>query len=148
MALISVSDAARLTGRNRSTIIRAIEKGHLSAGRDSFGRYEIDPAELERVYGTLRSPDARDDAEHHDASESNAATMVREVELLREMLTQERDERQRERADHERERRTWEEERAFMRTLLERNTEQIKLLADQRERTKGRRWWQRWRWSE
>src|SRR5689334_16259659 len=34
MALLSVSDAAKLADRNRSTILRAIEKGHLSASRD------------------------------------------------------------------------------------------------------------------
>jgi excisionase family DNA binding protein len=138
MALVTVSQAAALTGKNRSTVIRAIEKGHVSATRDEFGHYLIDPAELERVYGALRNPDAadddaRDDADQRDASERDGAASMREIELLREMLTEARAVHERTRSDHERERRTWEEERAFLRSMLERNSEQIKLLTDQRD---------------
>jgi hypothetical protein len=138
MALVTASQAAALTGKNRSTVIRAIEKGHVSATRDEFGHYLIDPAELERVYGALRNPDAvnddaRDDADQRDASERDGAASMREIELLREMLTEARAVHERTRSDHERERRTWEEERAFLRGMLERNSEQIKLLTDQRD---------------
>src|SRR3954452_22305075 len=91
MALVTASQAAALTGKNRSTVIRAIEKGHLSATRDEFGHYLIDPAELERVYGPLRNPDAldaeRDDEDQRDASERDGSASKLELELLREMLT-------------------------------------------------------------
>jgi excisionase family DNA binding protein len=73
MASVTVTQAAKLTSRNRSTIIRAIEKGHLSAGRHEFGQYLIDPAELERVYGTLHPADARNGSEHDDAPASDDA---------------------------------------------------------------------------
>ena len=39
-----------MTGRNRSTIYRDIKNGKLSATRSEKGGWEIDPAELERVY--------------------------------------------------------------------------------------------------
>ena len=140
MALVSVSQAAQLTGKNRTTIIRAIDKGHLSASRHEFGQYLIDPAELERVYGTLRTFPVRDDAEQRDAPAEHALALAREVELLREMLEQERAAHERTRSDHERERRTWQDdrqlwegERTFLRDLVTRHTEQIKLLTDQRE---------------
>src|SRR3954466_1764312 len=110
MAQVTVSQAAQLTGKNRSTIVHAIEKGHLSASRHEFGQYLLDPAEIERVYGALRSPDARNGNERDDASESDDAHQ-REVELVREMLEQERQAHARTRADHERERHTWDEER-------------------------------------
>ena len=61
MPLINVRIAAELAGKDRSTIVRAIEEGRLSAAKDARGRYQIDPAELERVYGTLRLPDERSD---------------------------------------------------------------------------------------
>jgi hypothetical protein len=148
MPLVNVRIAARLTGRDRSTITRAIESGRLSAGRDERGRYQIDPAELERAFGSLRSPDARTDALHedlaltHDAIPRNAC--AREVELLREMLERERSERERERS-------AWEEERIFLRSLVERQSDQLKLLTDQREKEQEeaprRRWW-RWRRAE
>jgi excisionase family DNA binding protein len=137
MASLTVSQAAKLTGRNRSTIIRAIEKGHLSAGKHEFGQYLIDPAELERVYGTLRAPDARNGSEHHDASASDDAHQ-RELELLREMLKAERTAHERTRSDHDRERRSFEEERTFLRGMLERQSEQVRLLTDQREHVPAR----------
>jgi hypothetical protein len=147
MAQVTVSQAAQLIGKNRSTIIRAIEKGHLSASRHEFGQYLIDPAELERVYGTLRTPDARNGSEHHDASVSDDAHQ-RELELLREMLEQERSAHARTRADHDRERRSFDEERTFLRGMLEKQTEQVRLLTDQRERESARspslfRWFRR-----
>jgi excisionase family DNA binding protein len=132
MASLSVTQAAKLTGRNRSTIIRAIEKGHLSAGKHEFGQYLIDPAELERVYGILRSADARNGSNHQDAPVSDDAHQ-RELELLRELLEAERTAHERTRADHDRERRTWDEERTFMRSMLDKHTEQVKLLTDERQ---------------
>ena len=56
--------------------------------RDERSRYLIDPAELERVYGTLRSPDARTDEPSDAVPQSasidamRAAALQREVELL------------------------------------------------------------------
>src|SRR3954451_13662708 len=125
MSLINVRSAARLTGKDRSTIIRAVESGRLSASRDDRGRYLIDPSELERAFGSLRSPDAPDDADSDvlpqsaSVDTSRVAALEREVELLREML--------------ERERRTWDDERIFLRSLVGEQSGQIKLLTDQRE---------------
>jgi excisionase family DNA binding protein len=136
MAHVTPGQAAELTGKHRSTIIRAIEKGSLSAARDEGGHYLIDPAELERAFGTLRVPDARDDAERHPATDLHVAALTREVELLRDMLAEVR-------ATNERDRRAWEDERTFMRSLVERRDEQVKLLTDQREQAPRAGFWQR-----
>ena len=156
MALVGISAAAKLTGRNRSTIFRAIEKGLLSASRDDLGRYTIDPAELERVYGTLRNPDVDDgagnDLQQLDAADGNTAALLREIELLREMLDHERtasrEALERERTNHDRERHSWDEERTFLRGMLDRQTEQVKLLTDERqqkERHSPTLWARLWR---
>ena len=55
---VGLTYAAKLTGKQRSTILRAIKAGRLSEHRDSHGRRRVDVAELERVYGPLRTPDA------------------------------------------------------------------------------------------
>jgi hypothetical protein len=124
MALVSARDAAKLAGKDRSTILRAIETGRMSAQKAERG-YLIDPAELERAFGSLRVPDADADAppEAAYAEAARAATLEREVELLREMQRQ------------------WEEERTFLRSMLERATEQVKVLTDQRQPRLG--FWQR-----
>jgi excisionase family DNA binding protein len=50
MAILSLGQAARLTGLGKTTITRAIKSGRLSASRKEDGSYEIDAAELARVY--------------------------------------------------------------------------------------------------
>ena len=46
----SLSDAAEATGKNKTTIQRAIKSGKISAQKGASGAYEIDPAELHRVF--------------------------------------------------------------------------------------------------
>jgi hypothetical protein len=47
---LSLGQAAKETGLDKSTISRAIKSGKLSAHRKESGGYEIDPAELFRVF--------------------------------------------------------------------------------------------------
>jgi excisionase family DNA binding protein len=66
---ITLGQAARLTGTSKTTITRAIKAGRLSATRRDDGGYEIDVAELERVYEikpvTPATGDAKGDVVHH-----------------------------------------------------------------------------------
>ncbi|OWW20948.1 hypothetical protein [Noviherbaspirillum denitrificans] len=60
MALVSITEAARLARRNRSTIYRDIEKGRLSKTVTPDGETQIDTSELLRAYGNLYSADEGD----------------------------------------------------------------------------------------
>ena len=75
----SVKQAAEAVGKTKPTILRAIQKGKISAKKDEHGEWEIDPAELHRVYEPV--PAGTDT--HTDA---NGTADSREIELLREML--------------------------------------------------------------
>ena len=75
----SVKQAAEATGKAKPTILRAIQKGKISAKKDEHGEWEIDPAELHRIYEPV--PAGTDT--HTDA---NGTADSREIELLREML--------------------------------------------------------------
>lgn len=46
----SANQAAEATGKNVATITRAIKSGKLSATKDTTGAWQIDGAELSRVY--------------------------------------------------------------------------------------------------
>jgi hypothetical protein len=46
----TLAQAIALTGRSRSTLIRAIRSGKLSAIRDAAGSYQVEPSELYRVF--------------------------------------------------------------------------------------------------
>jgi hypothetical protein len=50
MAMLTLEEAARLSGKSKSTLARAIKAGRLSANRTDLGTYEIDQAELARAY--------------------------------------------------------------------------------------------------
>jgi hypothetical protein len=51
MGPIGLAEAARLTGKNQSTIHRAMKAGRLSYSKDEAGERKVDLAELERVFG-------------------------------------------------------------------------------------------------
>ena len=48
--MLTLGQAARLTGTSKTTLTRAIRAGRLSATRRNDGVYSIDPAELARAY--------------------------------------------------------------------------------------------------
>src|SRR5215469_16749139 len=61
----TLGEAARASGKSKSTIAKAIKTGRLSALRGDEGSYQIDPAELHRVYpvtGATNGSGARSDA--------------------------------------------------------------------------------------
>ena len=56
--MLTLGQAARLAGVGKTTLTRAIKAGRLSATRRDDGSYEIDPAELSRVYSIrLETPE-------------------------------------------------------------------------------------------
>ena len=57
----TLGTAAKATGKDRATISRAIRKGKVSAKKDENGQWNIDPAELHRVYPPVKQ-DNRDNA--------------------------------------------------------------------------------------
>ena len=65
MSKVTLQRASELTGKSRSTIHRAMEKGRLSFEKDETGSRVIDVSELERAFG-LRPYDGD---ERHDVDE-------------------------------------------------------------------------------
>lgn len=56
MAVVSISEAARLTGKSRKTIQRYVADGRISMSQHVAGEKGIDIAELVRVFGDLSHP--------------------------------------------------------------------------------------------
>ena len=50
--MLNLSEAARISGQSKSTIWRAVNSGRLSVTRTYTGDYEIDSAELDRVFSS------------------------------------------------------------------------------------------------
>ena len=54
----TLGTAAQATGAAKSTILRAIKAGRISASRDETGQWQIQPVELFRVFPALAIPGA------------------------------------------------------------------------------------------
>ena len=90
---ISPSEAARRTGVAKSTVIRAIARGHLSASRGVEGRHLLDPAEVERWASARPAPRSA------LPTALPRADLEREVERLRETVARLQAELDHERAE-------------------------------------------------
>jgi hypothetical protein len=83
---LSLSKAAQETGKSKPTISKAIKTGRLSAKKVGVG-YEIDPAELFRVY-----PKATDTLPVKDVGVSpSVSALETEVRMLREAIDREKE---------------------------------------------------------
>lgn len=85
----SLSEAAKATGKNKTTIQRAIKNGKISASKGDSGSYEIEPSELHRVFPPVA---AQRDAQHrqsndtqHGKSASINNDLARVLELEKEL---------------------------------------------------------------
>lgn len=76
MAIVSISEAARLAGKTRATIHRHINTGVLSKTKDDTGKVGIDTSELIRVYSISIDTDKpctnTVKIEQHDSDELNS----------------------------------------------------------------------------
>lgn len=93
---LTLAQAAEATGKSKSTLLRAVKKGQVSAHRDDSGAFWVDPAELHRVFPAVG--DARHGAQmtHQDAGESGhdaarVAILERDLAHVRELLERERE---------------------------------------------------------
>ena len=82
MAQVGLSEAARLVGRSRSTIHRAVKAGDLSASRDAKGHRMIDTSELQRVFGALQTDTVKNESETHDATHDETQELRTRVAFL------------------------------------------------------------------
>ena len=81
----TLRQAASATGRERTTLLRAIQAGKLSATRDeASGSWLIEPAELHRVYPPAEADD-RTGADNGDAegrtSDSQVVVLAAQAEI-------------------------------------------------------------------
>lgn len=86
MPELSLSQAAKLTGKSKSTINRAIKTGKISAARHEDGSYSIDPAELSRAFDMAPTTGAK----RRDA-EPDGTRLLDRIEALEAMLNRERE---------------------------------------------------------
>lgn len=157
MAKISISEASRLTGKNRSTLHRHIKSGKLSTIMDGDVP-AIDTSELARVYPSFKSPVAlqqeavvlQSGAMRQGATGSPSANATVEIELLKLKLQHAEEkmviEENRRRESEHREREAREEINRLL-SIVEKHTYLLAAAPEQESSAKQesakKSWWQR-----
>jgi molybdopterin converting factor small subunit len=118
----TLADAAKAAGVNRSTVLRAIKNGKLSARRLEDRSYRVEPSELARVFDLHKPLPTEPEAMpgHAQSAQSDAQAVATLVELAR----------LRERVELlERERETNQETVSDLRKRLDRSEERVLALS-------------------
>jgi hypothetical protein len=119
----TLGTAAKATGKAKSTILRAIKSGTISASKSHDGSYEIEPSELHRVFPpTSTQPETSNDTQPH---EEHTATLRLRLEILETERLREREQMQATIDD--------------LRARLDRSDDRITAILS--APTKTKRWW-------
>lgn len=84
MAYLTLGEAARAAGVSKATISKALANGRVSYVEKTTAGYQIDPAELFRVFPPKRLNPVV--SEHVETPVNTTAVSALEVELLRQQL--------------------------------------------------------------
>jgi hypothetical protein len=74
--MYTIATAAAAVGRNKTAILRSINSGKISAAKNENGEWQIDPAELHRVYPPLRNASTPGNYVHPQIHQSPLLTPV------------------------------------------------------------------------
>jgi hypothetical protein len=119
----TLGEAAKACGMSKAGIAKALANNKLSATKDAFGRWQIDPAELHRVYPPKSS-------DVNGGSPTAYSSQTIEIERLK--VTIEGLERLYRQVEGERD------------SLREQNTRLTALLTDQSQQVPRRKGWFGW----
>ena len=75
----TLGEAAKVTGKSKATISKAIKSGRISAVKDEAGTFQIDPSELHRVYPLTVSSERNLPPNHTPRNTENDG-LVRELQ--------------------------------------------------------------------
>ena len=137
----SLSDAAEATGKNKTTIQRAIKSGKISAKKGVSGAYEIDPAELHRVFPPAT---AQRDAQHDKGNDTQHSSVAFETNSLTRIYKLEKElaVAQSRSVSLEEQRQHMSETIEDLRGRLDRSENRVTVLTDQRgPETRTRKGW-------
>jgi hypothetical protein len=117
----SLATAAAACGVNKSTILRAIKNGKISATKDEHGQWQIQPVELHRTYRPYTEAGSVAPQDATAVLEAQLAGLKEVADLLRVQLEDAREDRD-----------MWREQASAV----------TRQLPDRRER---KSWWRRFR---
>ena len=144
MPFLNLNEAAKICHKSKSTVLKSIRTGRLSAIRNDKNEWQIDPAELFRVYPYKIENEKSEQPNSKKSEQENRNRTDKKPqsnnENLKEILEIERAERKIEQLERERERKQLEETIAKLWQRLEAEAEErqklTKLITHQQESPK------------
>jgi hypothetical protein len=138
----TMGEAARRAGISKATLSRAIKSGRVSATRNDKGGFDVDPAELFRVYPRNAAMVAANGAMKRDATSAatpdESVALQAEIDALRGQLALMREQRDDLRSQRD------SSQRMIETLLRQRDADQL-LLADLRpQQQPTKRGWRHW----
>lgn len=122
--MYSLRQAAEAVGRGKPAVLKAIKSGKISAHKNDHGEWLIDPAELHRVYPAVSGNGSDSGSSERQETPQETSVLEREIELLRERLTEKDGQIDDFRAERDR-----------LLKVIEEQAGTVKLLTDQRPET-------------
>ena len=93
MALVTITEASKITGKARKTLYAHLKQGKLSYRIQSDGAKQIDTSELIRVYGELKPletevtpPNVPEGTPSNVTQQNGVAGLIKAVEIMRDGL--------------------------------------------------------------
>lgn len=143
MPFLTLNQAAKASKRAKSTLLEALENGRLSGSKDERNRWQIDPAELFRVYPVDRTKTIAEN--QNRTGQENQKTdifleKIRHLEAALEALGRERD-------DLKGQRDILRAESERLLTVIEEQVRTVKALTHQRPANENRPAVRVWLWA-
>ena len=110
--MYTLGQAAKATGKGKTTISNAIKKGRISAKKNDIGEWSIDPAELHRIYPPVQGDSSKSVPTERGDTPIELIELRVKVEGLEQQLK-----REREQSEH------WREQAERVTRLLTHQTE-------------------------
>lgn len=131
---ISLLEAANKVGMTKVGLYKAIKKGTISAEKGANGQWEIDAAELFRVYKPVSPVSAEKLDEVSDRKPLDNSNLQPQIDLMREQINDLREQLRQAHTDKEK-----------ILKVMEEQITGLRLLADQRQEKpeQGRGFWKR-----
>lgn len=145
----TLGQAAKICGKSKPTLCRAIKTGFMSAVRNADGSYSIDPAELSRAYpappeaAVMQNSDETDQMKRSD-TDSITSTLQAQIISLGEERYRERQQFHEIIDDLRMERDRMREEREKLFKVLEDQIVTVKQLTYQQPVSAPKKWWKLW----
>lgn len=132
--MYSLKQAAEAVGRGKPAILKAIKSGRISAQKDAFGQWQIEPVELHRVYPAVTGNGSGTTHGERQEIPKEVSDVGADAVALRERLL----------ADKDAVIADLRNERDRLLQLLEEHATSVRLLTDERQKAqqpKRRGWW-------